>query len=380
MEAKPQERLISELLVALEASAYKVNRPHKRCFVGFDGFTDTLVEAVKIRYSPASYAPFPLIEDFAKRLADSAGRSCNVELKVKQVKIGGNAPLLAQGLVAAGYPVIFAGTVGVSKPEPLFIPLTEKCEKVFCLAPSGASDAIEFEDGKIILGKQETQQHLTLETLLLTVAKDELISHLNQADLIATVNWTMLPMMNKFWEYLLKVVLPKLDSKTRALFIDFADPAKRGDEDLLDALNLIEKLALSFRVILGVNLAESDRLCQLLHLTGRSEIENAELLRKKLNLFQVAVHTPKKAIIACNEGIFKSPTFFTSKPAFVTGAGDHFNAGLLNGVLREFPPPLTLLMAIATSGWYVRHGTSPSIEELAFFLKNCDKFTHDTSY
>lgn len=351
--------LVDKLELAKKLRKLK-KRPSPTCFVGFDGFTDEIITAVDKRTGPKKFTPISSLKAFSQRIAKASGKSGNIELVTKETKIGGNAPILAIGLIAAGHKVIFAGTLGDKKIEPLFRPLTQKCLKVFTLGPSGHSDAIEFSDGKIFLGKHKHLLELTAEKTLKKIGIKKLTQTLENSKLFASANWTMLPMMNEFWGILIKKIVPKLSKKKRYLFIDFADPAKRTDADLKKALKLLEKFNQTYDVVLGLNVSESERVAKLMKL-------------EKLKVSQIVIHSPKFAHMYGKGISFSEKTPYTDKPLIKTGAGDNFNAGYCNGLLYDLSPQESLLLAIATSGFYVRNGKSPTLEELAFFLESWHK-------
>lgn len=344
----------------------KIKKAPPPCFVGFDGFTDEIIAAVDKRTDYKKFTAIPSIAAFSKRIAKASGKSGNIELVTKETKIGGNGPILASGLIAAGHQVILAGTLGEKEIEPLFKPLAKKCLKVFTLCPSSHSDAIEFSDGKIILGKQLPLHTLTAEKVLQKIGIQELTHALEVSKVFVSANWTMLPMMNELWGILLKKIVPKLTQKQRYLFVDFADPAKRTDADLKKALKLLQQFNKTFDVILGLNVAESERVAKLMKVDPTSLLE-------KLKVSQIVIHSPK---LACTYGkgfTFCEKTAYTGKPVIKTGAGDNFNAGYCSGLLYGHSPHESLLFGIATSGFYVRKGKSPTLEELAFFLESWHK-------
>ena len=61
------------------------------------------------------------------------------------------------------------------------------------------------------------------------------------------------------------------------------------------------------------------------------------------------------------------------RPLFTTGGGDNFNAGFCNALLYHLNTEAALLSGVATSGFYIQSGKSPTMEELAFFLRTWDK-------
>ena len=50
------------------------------------------------------------MEDFGRRIVSSAGKSCNIELVVKETRLGGNAPLMTQALLAGAHNITFYRT------------------------------------------------------------------------------------------------------------------------------------------------------------------------------------------------------------------------------------------------------------------------------
>jgi sugar/nucleoside kinase (ribokinase family) len=61
---------------------------------------------------------------------------------------------------------------------------------------------------------------------------------------------------------------------------------------------------------------------------------------------------------------------FTPKPLITTGAGDHFNAGFCLGKLLGLDNATSVLTGVATSGFYVRTATSPTVANLVTMMRN----------
>ena len=115
------------------------------------------------------YTPIDTIERFALRAAGAAGKSTNIELVDREDRFGGNGPLLASGIARIGPRVTYIGAVGVEGSpttlHPLFGELARRCERVVPVAPPAHTDALEFRDGKIMLGKTRNIQAVTWELL-----------------------------------------------------------------------------------------------------------------------------------------------------------------------------------------------------------------------
>ncbi|NGX42269.1 MAG: hypothetical protein K940chlam7_00547 [Chlamydiae bacterium] len=370
--------LATKLLTSYQGTVADPNKA-RRCFIGFDGFTDEIIDAVETRKSIEEYQPMTKMSQFGDRVLEFSGKSCNIELVVREKKIGGNAPILTNALLEGGHRITFAGAIGsTDKIEPLFQEMASRCDKVIPLCPSGHSDAIEFQDGKVILGKHAALIDINYSKLLEHIDKETLTKHLDGADLFVSANWTMLPLMTEIWEQILSDVLPAFSkrpqNRPRWLFVDLADPAKRTDEDIARGLKALKQLGLEYQVILGLNEAEALRIAKVLGSTLSSgEIEQTEALaadiHRRSGLYQIVIHTVHYAIGVNAQETARVPGPYTPTPVLTTGAGDNFNAGFCNGLLYDLSLEENLLSGVHTSGYYVRKGRSPTIPELASFLE-----------
>lgn len=350
------------------------NENPAKCFVGFDGFTDEIIHPVKQRLNAREFDPFSTIDSFGKRIIDAAGKSCNIELVVQKTKLGGNAPIMTNAMVHGSHDITFCGAIGQpGKIEPIFQEMAAGCKRVIPLGPSAHSDALEFEDGKVILGKLDALKSVNYHTILAHVTREELTHMLDNCDLFVCANWTMLPMMNELWKHLLEDIVPQFRMKRhRYLFVDLADPAKRTDEDLNLALERLQQLNEAFQVVLGLNESEATRIHQVL-ISRRdgspTRLEDlAQAIHQESGLHMIVVHATWMAMSASDEGIHFIEGPYTNTPKLTTGAGDNFNAGFCTALLYGLPPADCLLTGVSTSGFYVRRGQSPTIPELAAFL------------
>lgn len=348
-----------------------------KCFIGFDGFTDEIVQAVNQRKGECDYTLFPTIASLGQRIVEAAGKSCNIELIPKRTKLGGNAPIMTNALLSGHHEITFCGPIGTQESiEPLFREMAAGCKQVIPLGPSAHSDAIEFQDGKVILGKLAALGSVHYEAILEQAGKENLIQLLDHADLFVCANWTMLPMMNELWERLLTEIVPHFKvKKQRNLFVDLADPAKRTDEDLIKALGLLKKLGRYFNVYLGLNEAEAHRILQVLS-QSEDRLSPQEVARKICDLSQlhcIVVHAIHLAAAATAGEVCFVQGPDVGIPKITTGGGDNFNAGFCNALLYQLSLEECLLSGVATSGFYVSRGYSPQIPELAAFLRRWEE-------
>src|SRR5437016_4120741 len=193
--AQLREECAAELLAATgRASAMTA-------FVGLDGFVDEILHAVDKRESAEKYTRVPTIAQFASRLAAAAGRSANVELVSQLTKLGGNGPIMANALASFGLKVTYLGNLGYPNLHPVFADFAKRAE-VHSIAEPGYTDALEFEDGKIMLGKHQSLKQVNWANISSRFGSDKFARHFSSADLVGFVNWTMLTAMSDIWNSL----------------------------------------------------------------------------------------------------------------------------------------------------------------------------------
>ena len=215
--------------------------PSLRTTVGLDGFVDEIIAVVDKRNegaAPHDFQPVRTIADLAAKLHKAAGQSSNYELVVRQMKLGGNGPIMANALACLGTNVTYIGNVGYPTIHPVFAEFARRA-KVIGIGEPGHTDALEFDDGKLMLGKHETLQDVNWDNLVSRVGRDRLKGLMDGSKLIAMVNWTMLPHMTRVWAKLLDEIVPNIERHSRKLFIDLCDPEKRTAEDIVEAMRLL---------------------------------------------------------------------------------------------------------------------------------------------
>lgn len=365
---------MQDKLAKLGQALEKMDPTHLSVAIGFDGFVDEIVEVVEKRESFDSYVRMTEMAQFGEKILGAAGLSTNIEFVPKTVKLGGNGPIMANALVEAGTAVSYVGSLGKPSIHSVFLELTDRCTQVFSLAQPGHTDAVEFNDGKIMLGKMESLNEINWNTLLGKIGEEQLKKIFSGVNLVATVNWTMTPYMTEIWSGLLSILTPCAKGNKPFFFVDLADPSKRKASDIREALETIAKFKNCYRVILGLNRKEATEIANVLGLTLSGPADQVELeeiviaLGEALDLWCLMVHPTFEA------GAYVDGTFwhtlgpFTSKPRLTTGAGDNFNAGFCLGLMLELSVEEALMLGKATSGFYVRNMNSPTWQELIEFV------------
>ena len=358
----------------LESAAARVRQ--MTAFVGLDGFVDEILHVVDKRHNADSYDRMPTIGKLAERLAGAAGKSTNIELVNQLTKLGGNGPIMANALASIGLRVTYLGNLGYPNLHPVFAEFAQRAE-VHSIAQPGLTDAVEFEDGKIMLGKHTYLKDVNWTNITARFGKEKFAAKFASADLVGFVNWTMLTNMSDIWAAVLQEICPALplEGKKRTLFFDLADPEKRTAEDVQRALDLILEFRRYFNVILGLNEKEAHEIARVFGFNkgdGSKEalVKLALQIHERVPVSTLVVHPVQYALSITQGQVSLLDGLYTSKPRITTGAGDHFNSGFCLGKLLGLPDDLALLIGVTTSGYYVIKAQSPALPDLARAMKN----------
>lgn len=353
--------------------------PSLTAFVGLDGFIDEITHVVDKRDSAENYQRVHSIAALAERIAGAVGKSTNIELVVQQTKLGGNGPILANALACFGIQVTYLGALGYPHLHPIFVDFSRRAE-VHSIAEAGQTDALEFDDGKIMFGRSTQLSEVNWKNIQSRFGREKFSDKFHQADLVAFVNWTMLPYMTELWEALVTELCPPAGSPRRRIFFDLADPEKRSATDIARVLEVIGRFEKHFDVILGLNEKEAHEIAAVLGLgegQGRNSPDDLAALAleiaRRLSLDTLAVHPVAFALAVTGGKVDAVEGPVCARPRITTGAGDHFNAGFCLGKLLGFDNAASLLTGVACSGYYVRTAASPNLAQLAELLRHWPK-------
>lgn len=354
--------------------------------IGLDGFVDEIIHLVDKRKDFESFSRIATIAAFGERMLGAAGLSTNVEMVTVQTKLGGNGPILSNALLEYGVGLTYVGALGRDAIHPVFQDMAAKAKAVYSLGDPGHTDACEFEDGKIMLGKLTPLNELTWDNFKTKLGGVNSIAALiSNTQLFGMENWTMIPYMSDIWEGIIKEVFPllpaPLNSEEKPLaFFDLADPEKRTKEDISRAMGLISKFESKFHTVLGLNEKEVYEIANVLGISFDPAISDADKLQaavektqSKLGIYCLVVHPVRSACCAVGGKYYYVDGPYCPKPKLTTGAGDNFNAGFCLGLALGLDALDSLTLGVCTSGFYVRNAQSPTFDQVITFAQNWSK-------
>ncbi len=366
------KHLLIETLKKLNSNSAEINKSH--VFVGLDGFIDSIQRPVKSQNSDGPEF-FATIKDFAINIGKAAGKSAQFEIVTQETKLGGNAPIMAHAMGSLGFQTTCLGNFGDGSIDGVFKEVHENVNLI-TLGNAAISNALEFNDGKILMSVMDPLIGINWDYVKNKVGLETIKENISSSSLTALVDWCNLPQSTDVWKGILEEVLPNIKKEKRNFFFDIADPSRRTDEELNDALEVIKGYNQYGLVTLGLNENETEKLYSCLHRVNQTEEESISLVEKgnyiygKIKVGNLLIHPTNRTISINKNGVSKADGRFVKKPKISTGGGDNFNAGYCLGQLLGFTIEESMVAGMANSGAYVQNGQSCSLNDLILYLEN----------
>jgi hypothetical protein len=357
-------RQLIKALLQYEASGQRF-----RAFVGFDGYEDKIQKVVQAKQGSEPIF-FENITHFSHHLAALAGRSGQIELLTQETKLGGNAPIMANALGSLGFKNHCVGTMGFPEIAPVFRNMHPNCTAISIAAPA-ETNALEFEDGKLIFSEVSTFEKLTWQYVREKTGFVNLCHYITESEVVAFVDWANLSHCSEIWEGILQDIVAPSGTKHQHFFFDLADPSKRPTEEIMKAFEVISAFSDYGNVTLGMNENEAHKVANSLgydtqgidlQITGRNILHH-------LTINQLLIHPTDRSIICTTETTVVLSGRLIAKPKILTGGGDNLNAGFCLGLALNLDIELCMLLGMTNSGAYIQNGYSPEIQDLVKYLE-----------
>lgn len=369
-------KILGELLNQLDTQSKSINS--LRAFIGFDGFIDKIQKAVgKKEAQRNSY--LETIQKFTDHLLELPGRNGQVELVTEQVKMGGNAPILSNALATLGVNSYCMGAMGLPQVHPVFNAMHTSC-KLISVAEPGESQAIEFNDGKIILSEVSMLGEHNWEYIRKNFDLKKVRSHVDQCHLVAFVGWSRLWHSSDIWQGFREDVIMPLGRKDLLFFFDLCDLSQRTACEIREILEIISSFSTYGKVTLGLN---EDEACkawaaiknyEINSETNRNDIPSVEeigaAIYHAMDVDSITVHLVDRMMVFRNNYKLEINGRLVTHPKVQTGGGNNLNAGYCLGLLLGLDTPLSMMLGMATSGAYVENGYSPEMSDLTRYIRN----------
>jgi sugar/nucleoside kinase (ribokinase family) len=335
-----------------------------RVAAGFDGFIDLLVRPVK-QICGGSTEYFTTIAQFGDYLSGKANLSCSLALSRITERAGGNTPLLAAALSALGVECDCIGAFGWPEPDRRFYELGQYV-RLTTVAGPGQCTALEFDDGKVMLACNDTVDELDYKLLKQRIGTGRLTEWLDRADALALCNWSEMKNSTSIWQGLLGEVLRKtVQDRNKLLLVDISDCSRRSNGDIREMLKLMRAFTVYFKVVFSLNYNEAQTIVKAFDFPVLGIAEAAEKVHVLAGVDLTVLHLSNGAYALDRGGGCFLPGRQVERPVLSTGGGDHFNAGLLWGLLRGLSNTDAVHTANTVGSMYVASGKSPSAGDVS---------------
>lgn len=369
----------ANLLSDLQKQLEKVTKSamSKKVFVGFDGFVDEIKKAVKQKKNfETKY--FDTLDEFADRIKAATGKSGQIETVTTKIKLGGNAPIFSNTLGKLGIHSFCVGSLGYPEIHPVFTSMNKNCTIISVLNP-GESDAIEFDDGKIILSELSVFDRYNWKYIKDAANLEQIRKAVVESSLVTFVDWVNLPHASDIWQGILEDVIKPSGRRDYLFLFDLCDPTKKTTEQIDEVLDLISCFSPYGKVTLGLN--ENETLKTWAAINGvnsnepkeRSKIppvrDAGEFIYKTMNIDCLLIHPIDRTLVFHQRETLELQGRLITKPKVLTGGGDNLNAGFSLGLLAGLSLPHCMLLGMAASGAYIQNGASPDMKDIITYIR-----------
>lgn len=336
-----------------------------KVFLGFDGFIDKIYKPIKTKTRDTTI-PFRTLTEFSGYVGEKGDRSCSVDIEPLQEKIGGNMPIVANALGNLGCKAICLGAMGYPEIERIFTAMNPNCTLISVTNP-GYCYALEFEESKLMLATNAHIDYLNYRKIIDAVSETSLIEYFEQSDAFAFLNWGELINSNDIWENIYARIIPKCGfDRRKTMLVDFSDFSKRTDDEVEKMLGILEGYSRFFDVTVSVNENELGLLLEKLQLGPYNDTSDGQIIAlwERLKSKHLVVHLLDTTKYVKDSKVCSMEKEVVKEPKIITGAGDHFNAGLLFGLLLDMSIEDAIRIGSELSCLYVRDGENVNFHTL----------------
>jgi sugar/nucleoside kinase (ribokinase family) len=340
---------------------------------GFDGVVDN-VRTIERNAGGDGMPQIETLRDFGERVVTSADNNSSLSFEWNQAdqRTGGHVAHLSRVYDRLGFEPTMLGMCG----DPILDIFRDEFEgcTIHTLGAPGYADAVEFNDGKMILYENGGAAEFDWAELESRVGADTLVDEIDGARLLGIGYWTMIPALADVLDGLREHVVPRLSSPPEHVLLDPADI--RG----LDRATLTETIAATRRlasavgsVTVSANRSETSVLAsELAGGTGETFTEECRRVFDNLGVDRFVGHSMTQAVVVSDDESSTVAVEPVESPELTTSAGDHFNAGLSLGLVEGLPDDAAVLLGNALAREFVRTGETPMYADVVSAVASYD--------
>ncbi|WP_191965500.1 MULTISPECIES: PfkB family carbohydrate kinase [Haloferax] len=242
---------------------------------------------------------------------------------------------------------------------------------MYSIGEPGMTDAVEFDDGKLMLTQAGSYRELDWDALDEHLGHDELADQLEEADLFGIGYWSMIPNLPEIIRGLADDIWPTLSNPPSNVFFDPADIRHLSQSQFTQGFDALQTLNRQVPVTLSANRGETQELITSGggSVDGESMLDLATTARDIVDVDRVVSHGARASAMVTEDEQALIETLHIPDPEIVTSSGDHFNAGVCLGLLEGLDAESTVALGNAVAGSFIRNGESPTLATVESFLE-----------
>lgn len=337
---------------------------------GFDGYIDRVREVVAQRENPSSYTRMDDIKSLGSQILEAADAERSILLEWAQTgtRTGGHVCHLSRATGRLGFEPVMVGMFG----NPVRDQFRHEFEdyEMVSLGEPGVTDAIEFADGKVMLTESGGMHSLDWDGLCDELGLEQLAALTDGTDALGLGYWGEIPGMESIFDGLRTELLPRLRDPPEHILLDPADISDRDHDQIRSGIASLRRLDDVVPVTVSANRFETAVLAKIVDSEdeNRSLTELALTAHDGIGVTRFVTHSVEASVVVNDDGVGRALVPQIDNPVLTTSAGDHFNVGLLLGLLEGTDEAATAVLGNAVAGMFVRTGESPTMDALQSFL------------
>ncbi|MFB6297103.1 MAG: hypothetical protein ABEH56_01130 [Salinirussus sp.] len=337
---------------------------------GFDGVVDRVRTMIESRQGPGEYDRLDRLAGLEERVQDSVatGSSLTVEWEQTDTRTGGHACHLARAFDELGAETTMIGTYG----RPTRDRFAREFDRstIVSVGEPGVCDAVEFDDGKLLLTEPGEAAALDWTTLTDRIDPATLATHLDGLDVFGVGYWSVTASLPALLAALVERTWPRQQSPPDRVFLDPGDVRGLTPERIREGAARLRATAESVPVTVSANRPETETIAAAAE--DRKEASgdqrrDARRAREVLGVDEFVAHGSERSVAVGGETVAVRVAR-TDSPALTTSAGDHFNAGYLLGELADLSLAAKTVLGNAAAGVFVRTGRPPGYAEIVDYV------------
>ncbi|MBX0296403.1 PfkB family carbohydrate kinase [Haloarcula nitratireducens] len=339
---------------------------------GFDGFVDN-VRRAGTNAGSSSDERITTLREFGEEIVTSAAADSSLAISWERhgQRTGGHVSHLSRAYRTLGFDPTLVGMCGDPVLD-IFEREFEACT-VYSLGDPGITDAVEFDDGKLMLMESGGAATLDWETIESRVGIETLVDELDGARLLGIGYWAVIPELAGIIDGLREKVFPKLSDPPEHVLLDPADIRELDEEVLEPILAATRRLAEEVEVTVSANRYETKELAAVLGAhTSEDIVADARVAFDSLAVDRFVGHSVTESVVVSDGGTTSVSVTPVDSPELTTSAGDHFNAGLSLGLVEGLPEAAAVVLGNALAREFVRTGETPSYDDVVSAVTSYD--------